>query len=67
MKDYTKEELIELAEYGEEKERSSLDPMEKRAGNALRMGADWMLRVKVRNEHQNVQMINKVQKPEVKQ
>jgi hypothetical protein len=48
MKNFTDEELVELADYAEEQERSTLNPDEKKAWGAIRQGADWLMRFRIK-------------------
>lgn len=48
MKNYTDEELAELADYSERNEREALNPDAKKAFAALRQGADWLIRFRIK-------------------
>lgn len=48
MKNFTDEELADLADWAEKNERSAANPDAKRAYGAMRQGADWLLRLRTK-------------------
>lgn len=48
MKNFTDDELAELADWAERNEREALNPDAKKAYGAMRQGADWLIRFRIK-------------------
>lgn len=54
MKDFTDEELVELADWSEKQERETVHPDAKKAYGAIRQGADWLLRFRTKEKAKQI-------------
>ena len=55
MKNFTDVELTELADWAEAQERSEPHPDAKKAFGAIRQGADWLLRFRIKQAQQKLE------------
>lgn len=60
MKNYTDEEIAELADWAERMERETMLPDAKKAYGAMRQGADWLIRFRIKEKAQQREAIGKV-------
>jgi len=59
MREYTDEELAQLAQWAEAKERGSVGEQKKKGYGAIRQGIDWVLRDRILERQQDISTAEK--------
>ena len=63
MKTFSDVDLTELADWAEQQERAEVNPDAKKAYGAMRQGADWLLRFRVKQRQKELEAAGKDMRP----